>query len=78
MTLDYRGGQAAESPGQEWPSVCAGVSEIHSFVGAGEILYQIFKEVVSTRLNKCKVNSIKVVLVSVRLSFGAKGQREND
>lgn len=42
-------------------------------MGAGEILYQIFKEVVSTRLNKCKVNSIKVVLVSVRLSFGAKG-----
>lgn len=47
-------------------------------MGVGEILYQIFKEVVSTRLSKCKVNSIKVVLVSVRLSFGAKGQREND
>lgn len=37
----------------------------------GEIFNEIFKEVRSRRLKKCKVKSIKVFLVSVRLEkFG--------
>lgn len=57
---------------QQWPSVCAEVSEIYSSVEAGEILNETFKEVRSRRLKKCKVKSIKVPLVSARLEKPGK------
>ena len=64
VAADCEGGPAAES--QQGPSVCARVSEIHSRVGAGEVLHETFTEVSSGALKKCKVKSIKVPLVGAR------------
>lgn len=50
VALDYKGGQLQRV--LALASVCAVVSEIHSSVGEGEILYQSCKEGVST-LKKC-------------------------
>lgn len=80
VALDYKGGQLQRV--LALASVCAVVSEIHSSVGGGEILYQICKEGVS-RLKKCReykgppCQCNFTHLVKLMLSFGAKEQREN-